>query len=57
MVYLSSTMVGCTPAETVSFISPGQGRLASDKKLVEDSGFLDKFECNDTCMADRGFNI
>ena len=54
-VYLSITQVGCTPGGTVSFISPGQG--ASDRKLVEDSGILDKFEYNDTCMADRGFNI
>ena len=56
-VYLSITQVGCTTAGTVSFISPGQGGMASDRKLVEDSGILDKSECNDTCMADRGFNI
>ena len=24
---------------------------------MEDSRILDKFECNDTCMADRGFDI
>ena len=46
-----------TPAGTVSFISPGQGGLASDRKIVEDCGILDKFEHNDICMADRGFNI
>ena len=56
-VYLSITQVGCTTAGTVSFISPGQGGMASDRKLVKDSGILDKFECNDTCMADRGFSI
>ena len=49
--------MSCTPAGTVSFISPGQGGLASDRKIVEDCGILDKFEHNDICMADRGFNI
>lgn len=49
--------MSCTPAGTVSFISPGQGGLASDRKIVEDCGILNKFEHNDICMADRGFNI
>lgn len=49
--------MSCTLAGTVSFNSPGQGGLASDRKIVEDCGILDKFERNDTCMADRGFNI
>ena len=49
--------MSCTPAGIVSFISPGQGGLASDRKIVEDCGILDKFEHNDICMADRGFNI
>lgn len=51
------TLVSCTPAGTVSFISHGQGGLASDRKIVEDCGILDKFEHNDIYMADRGFNI
>lgn len=46
-----------TPAGTVSFISPRQRQLASDRKIVEDCGILDKFEHNDICMADRGLNI
>ena len=50
-------MVSCTPAGTVSFISHGQGGLASDRKIEEGSGILDKFEHNDICMVDRGFNI
>ena len=49
--------MSCTPAGIVSFISPGQGGLASDRKIVEDCGILDKFEHNDICMADRGFTI
>ena len=49
--------MSCTPAGIVSFISPGQGGLASDRKIVKDCGILDKFEHNDICMADRGFNI
>ena len=49
--------MSCTPAGTVSFISHGQGGLASDRKIEEGSGILDKFEHNDICMVDRGFNI
>ena len=49
--------MSCIPAGRVSFISAGQGGLASDRKIVEDCGILDKFEHNDICMADRGFNI
>ena len=49
--------MSCTPAGIVSFISPAQGGLATDRKIVEDCGILDKFEHNDICMADRGFNI
>ncbi|RMX40026.1 hypothetical protein pdam_00018006 [Pocillopora damicornis] len=45
------TLVSCTPAGLVSFISPGQG-LASDRKIVENCGILDKFDGNDICIAD-----
>ena len=51
------TLVAATPAGTVSFVSRGHGGKASDRKIVEESGILDKFEHGDSCMVDRGFNI
>ena len=51
------TLVATTPAGTVSFVSRGHVGKASDRKIVEESGILDKFEHGDSCMVDRGFNI
>lgn len=53
----AKALVGCTPGGTISFISKIAGGSMSDKKLVEKSHIVDKFEPNDVCMADRGFNI
>ena len=39
------------------FISPTYKGSISDKKLVEQSGLLDKLEVGDEIMADKGFDI
>lgn len=50
-------LVGITPRGSFSFISNLFTGSISDKKIVEQSGFLDKVEYGDDIMADRGFLI
>ncbi|CAN7938375.1 unnamed protein product, partial [Ixodes hexagonus] len=50
-------LVGITPNGAVSFVSKCWGGRASDKKLIQSSGFLDKLEDGDVILADRGFLI
>lgn len=50
-------LIGITPQGTISFISKGWGGRASDKCIVEASGFLLKVEPGDLVLADRGFDI
>ena len=47
--------MGITPRGSFSFISNLFTGSISDKKIVEQSGFLDKVEYGDDIMADRGF--
>ena len=47
--------MGITPRGLFSFISNLFTGSISDKKIVEQSGFLDKVEYGDDIMADRGF--
>lgn len=50
-------LIGITPQGTVSFISTGYGGRASDKRIAESSGFLQKLSPGDIVLADRGFDI
>lgn len=50
-------LIGTSPQRVIIFISDGYGGRTSDKFIVEDCGFLDKIECGDVIMADRGFFI
>lgn len=50
-------LIGITPNGAVSFVSKCWGGRASDKKLIQSSGFLDKLADGDVILADRGFLI
>lgn len=50
-------LVGITPKGTFSFVSDLFTGSISDKKIVQDSGFLNYIEYGDDIMADRGFLI
>ncbi|XP_050507426.1 uncharacterized protein LOC126885042 [Diabrotica virgifera virgifera] len=50
-------LIGITPQGCISYISKAWGGRASDKQIVEFSGFLDKIEPQDIVIADRGFLI
>ncbi|XP_063436315.1 uncharacterized protein LOC134717752 [Mytilus trossulus] len=53
----SSCLVGITPRGSFSFISDLFTGSISDRKIVQDSCFLQKVEYGDDIMADRGFLI
>ena len=51
-------LVGITPnGGAICYVSDCYGGRASDKFIVEDSGFLRKLTLGDQIMADRGFKI
>ena len=50
-------LISVTPQGTISFISKAWGGRTSDKKITEDSGYLNKLNVGDVVLADRGFNI
>lgn len=50
-------LMGITPTGSFSFVSGAFTGSISDKKLVQQSGFLQKVEYGDDIMADRGFII
>ena len=50
-------LVGITPNGMISYVSPCYGGRASDKFIVQKSGFLNHIEPYDQIMADRGFKI
>ena len=50
-------LVGISPVGFITFISHCYGGRASDKFIVNDSGFLELLERDDEVMADRGFQI
>ncbi|GFR82126.1 THAP domain-containing protein 4 [Elysia marginata] len=50
-------LVAISPTGLITYISKAYGGRASDKFIVEDSGFLDLIEPYDQIMEDRGFKI
>jgi len=50
-------LVAITPDGMISFISQTWGGRATDRYIVQNSGFLDLIEPYDLVLADRGFNI
>jgi hypothetical protein len=50
-------LVGVSPTGAFTFVSDLYGGNASDKFIVEHSGFLNNVEYGDDIMADRGFVI
>ncbi|KAK7482090.1 hypothetical protein BaRGS_00026674 [Batillaria attramentaria] len=50
-------LVGISPSGLIMFISSSYGGRASDKFIVQDSGFLNFILPGDEIMADRGFTI
>lgn len=49
--------VGIAPSGLVTEISPAFGGRASDKRIVNESGILDKLIYNDAVMVDKGYAI
>ena len=50
-------LIGITPCGSISFLSKCWGGRATDKHIVQNSGFLRLVEHGDFILADRGFNI
>ena len=50
-------LVSITPNGFINFVSKGYGGRASDKQIVEHSGFMNEIRRGEKVMADKGFNI
>ena len=50
-------LVVTAPNRMISFLSAGWGGRASDKHIVNESGFLNLVDSGDVILADRGFTI
>ncbi len=50
-------LVAATPVGLVCFVSSVYGGVASDKEIVQESGFLTALEPGHSIMADKGFQI
>ena len=50
-------LISITPQGVISYISNGWGGRASDKYIIESSGYLSNLLPGDVVLADRGFNV
>ena len=50
-------LIGIAPNGMISFLSVGWGGTTSDKRIVNESGFLDLVDPGDVILAGRGFTI
>ena len=50
-------LISITPQGIISYISNAWGGRASDKYIVENSGYLNNLHPGDVVLADRGFDI
>ena len=50
-------LISITPQGIISYISNGWGGRASDKYIVENSGYLRNLKPGDVVLADRGFDV
>ena len=50
-------LISITPQGIISFISNGWGGRASDKYIVENSGYLKNLHPGEVILADRGFDV
>ena len=50
-------LVSITPNGFINFASKGFGGRASDRQIVEQSGFMNEIRRGEKVMADKGFNI
>ena len=55
--YTSKFLVSVTPTGLINFASKGYGGRASDRQIVEHSGFMEEVRPGECVMADKGFNI
>ena len=50
-------LIGIIPSGVIAYVSSTYEGSISDKKLVEVCGILEKLECGDDIMAEKGFQI
>ena len=50
-------LIGIIPSGVIAYVSSTYEGSICDKKLVEVCGILEKLECGDEIMADKGFQI
>ena len=50
-------MLSITPNGHINFASKGYGGRASDRQIVENSGFLEELREGESVMVDKGFHI
>ncbi len=50
-------LLSVTASGHINFVSKGYGGRASDRQIVEQSGFLEELRKGEQVMADKGFNI
>ncbi|ELT99937.1 hypothetical protein CAPTEDRAFT_30315, partial [Capitella teleta] len=53
----AKALVGITPGGMVSFVSEAYGGSISDRQIVERSSLVQKCDCADKIMVDKGFNV